>query len=542
MSTELDPIPTEVPANTAAPAKTEAPNPETPNTGTPNPASPTDASAGTSPTPSSGGPPADPAPSSAPGQAAGQPGHAGLKKKNINGVVLVATMGALAFGFDTGVISGAIPFLKLPTADGGLALSPNMVGWVTSSLVLGAAFGGILSGGLADRNGRKKTLLVLAALFIIGALGTSLAPTAAVMVIFRFILGLAVGGASATVPVFIGELAPTHIRGTLVARNELTIVTGQLLAYTTNAVIANVFPGHPHAWRFMLVLCTLPALALFFGTFHLTESPRWLVSKGRRDDAEKVLWQLRHDDDVSEELNALEKHVQWTRREASTSFFDDLRVPWMRRITLIGIALAFLSQMTGVNSVMYYAPMILIDTGLGTNAALVATIGNGVVAVCSVAFGSIVLLPRFRRRPMLLIGQIGVTCALALMGAMFTVIAPGPTRAYLVLAFMMLFLFFMQGFVAVIFWLMLAEIFPLRIRGKAMGLAVFANWMANFLVASLFPPLEAALGGNLFFIFTAINFATIFFYLKFIPETKGRSLEQLEEDFAKHGRALPESP
>ncbi len=455
-----------------------------------------------------------------------------LKKKSIHRVVFVATLGALAFGFDTGVISGAIPFLQLPTVKGGLALSADQVATVTSSLVLGAAFGGILSGNMADRGGRKKTLLVLSLLFILGALGTSLAPTATVMVVFRFILGLAVGGASATVPVFIGELAPTEMRGMLVARNELTIVTGQLLAYTTNAIIANVWPGHPHAWRFMLVLCTVPALGLFLGTFSLTESPRWLVARGRRGEARDVLWQLRRGDDVSAELEELQAHVDKMRQESTSRFWDDLKVPWIRRITLIGIGLAFLSQMTGVNSVMYYAPMILIDTGLGTSASLVATIGNGIVAVCSVAFGSMVLLPRFRRRPMLLIGQVGVTCALAAMAAVFSFGSQGPLRSYLVLAFMMLFLFFMQGFVAVIFWLMLAEIFPLRIRGKAMGVAVFANWMANYLVARLFPPLEAALGGGVFFIFAAINLLTVFFYLKFIPETKGRSLEQLEEDFA----------
>lgn len=462
------------------------------------------------------------------------PKYRSLKKKNINGVVAVATMGALAFGFDTGVISGAIPFMQLPFSQGGLALDADQVATVTSSLVLGAAVGGIFSGNLADRNGRKKTLLVLSVLFILGALGTSFAPTATVMVIFRFILGLAVGGASATVPVFIGELAPTAIRGRLVARNELTIVTGQLLAYTTNAIIATVFPGHPHAWRFMLVLCTAPALGLCLGTFHLTESPRWLIARGRRDEAARALWQLRTEDDIAGELEAIERHVEWSTKESSTRFLDDLKVPWIRRITLIGIGLAFLSQMTGVNSVMYYAPMILIDTGLGRDAALVATIGNGVVAVCSVAFGSMVLLPRFRRRPMLMVGQIGVTAALAAMGAVFSYVADGPLRAYLVLAFMMLFLFFMQGFVAVIFWLMLAEIFPLRIRGKAMGLAVFANWIANFLVARLFPPLEATLGGGVFFIFAVINLLTVFFYLRYIPETKDRSLEQLEEDFANH--------
>ena len=457
----------------------------------------------------------------------------GVKKKKINGVVAVATLGALSFGFDTGVISGAIPFMELPTSQGGLDLNATQVGTVTSSLVLGAAFGGIMSGSMADKKGRKITLLVLSLLFILGAAGTAFAPTAMWMIVFRFLLGLAVGGASAIVPVFIGELAPTHLRGKLVARNELMIVTGQLLAYSTNALIANVFPGHPSAWRMMLLLCTLPAAGLFFGTFYLTESPRWLVARGYIDRARTVLWQLREEDDVTEELEGLEAHVAETKKASSGSFMQAMQIPWMRRITFIGIGLAFLSQMTGVNSVMYYAPMTLIDAGLGTSAALIATIGNGLIAVCSVAFGSMVLLPRFRRRPMLMIGQTGVTIALAAMGVVASTFAQGEVRAYMMLAFMMLFLFFMQGFVAVIFWLMLAEIFPLRIRGKAMGAAVFMNWTANFLVAKFFPPLQEALGGGVFFIFAAINLCTILFYFKFIPETRGKSLEQLEEEFSK---------
>lgn len=221
------------------------------------------------------------------------------------------------------------------------------------------------------------------------------------------------------------------------------------------------------------------------------------------------------------------------REQTSGSFSDYMRVPWIRKIAIIGIALAFLSQMTGVNSVMYYAPSILIDTGLGTNAAIVATIGNGVVSVAAVAIGSMVLLPRMKRRPMLLTGQIGVTASLFLMGATFTFMPESTARSYLVLAFMMCFLFFMQCFVAVIFWLMLAEIFPLRVRGKVMGMAVFANWFANFLVALVFPPLQEALHGKTFFIFAFINFLTIFFYWKFIPETKDKSLEELEEHFQK---------
>lgn len=462
----------------------------------------------------------------------------GVKKKKIVAVVIVAALGALAFGFDTGVISGAIPFLELPFSKGGLALSPKQVGIVTSSLLIGAAFGGVLAGNLADAKGRRPTIVVLSLLFIAGAVGTSQVPTMGVMVCFRIVLGLAVGGASAIVPVFIGELAPTRIRGNLVAVNELLIVTGQLLAYTTNAIIANVLPNHPDNWRWMLLVCTLPAAGLFFGTLYLTESPRWLVAHHRPDEALKVLYQLRgEDDDIVGELNDIDTHIaQLRKEEGAGTLWQQLQVPWIRRITLIGIGLAFLSQMTGVNSVMYYAPTILIDTGLGTNAALVATIANGVVAVAAVAFGSAVLLPRLSRRRMLLTGQIGVTICHVLMGTAFLVLPAGPARAYVVLAFMLCFLFCMQGFVAVIFWLVLSEIFPVRVRGKVMGIAVFANWTANFIVALVFPQMQAALGGATFFVFAVINFGTIFFYLKFIPETKGKSLEELEQAFAEGHR------
>lgn len=306
------------------------------------------------------------------------------------------------------------------------------MGLVTSSLVLGAAFGGLLSGRMSDQLGRRKTLLAISLAFVLGALGTSLAPNVVVMVLFRVVLGLAVGGASAIVPVFIGELAPTATRGTLVARNELLIVIGQLLAYSTNAAIATSFPDNHHTWRYMLLLCTLPAAGLFIGSFFLTESPRWLIDQGRDDEAKRVLWQLRQTTDMAEidqEFDGIKDHARTMQQFTAGSFRDYMQTDWVRRIALIGIALAFLSQMTGVNSVMYYAPSILIDTGLGTSASIVATIGNGIVSVIAVAIGSMVLLPRFRRRPMLLTGQIGVAAALFMMGSVFTFLPESPMAA-----------------------------------------------------------------------------------------------------------------
>lgn len=463
------------------------------------------------------------------------PEHKG-KQKNLNALVAVATLGALAFGFDTGVISGAIPFMELPFSQGGLELTSTTTGIVTASLLLGAAFGGLGFGKFADAKGRRRTIMILAILFIIGALGTSFAPSVAVMVTFRIVLGLAVGGASAIVPVFIGELAPTAIRGTLVARNELTIVTGQLLAYVSNAAIGTALPDHHHTWRIMLLICTIPAVGLFLGTFYLTESPRWLIGKGYIDKARETLWQLRKDcseEEISAEHDELVAHVHKMQGQTKGSLSELLAVPWIRRISIIGVLLAFFSQMTGINAVVYYTPTILIHTGLGTQAALIGTIGNGVVSVAAVAFGSMVLLPRMRRRPHLLIGQIGVTCALTAIGLAFALLPEGSTfRSYTILLLILVFMFFMQGFIAVIFWLMLAEIFPLKVRGRVMGIAVFMNWTANFLISLTFPILEQHLHGNVFFIFAVINFAIIFFYYRAIPETKGKSLEELEEHFA----------
>ncbi|MEU0839601.1 sugar porter family MFS transporter [Streptomyces sp. NPDC005962] len=443
-------------------------------------------------------------------------------------ITVIATFGGLLFGYDTGVISGALPFMALSAEQGGLGLSPLTEGVVASSLVAGAAFGALYGGRLSDAYGRKRAILGLAVLFFVGALGTSLAPDLVVMVLFRVLLGLAVGGASATVPVFIAELAPAAHRGRLVTQNELMIVTGQLLAYTSNAVIAKTM-GEGDAWRWMLALATIPAVLLWIGMLFVPESPRWLASRGRFDDAARTLGLIRDPEVVEPEFAEIKRRVMADAGEPRASW-GDLRTPWVRRLVIFGFALAVLTQLTGVNSIMYFAPTILLDTGLGTQAALTATIANGVVAVLAVSTG-MWLLGRYGRRPMLLTGQIGVTVSLVLIAFCFLALPASTARSYLVLASMLLFLLFMQGCVATVFWLMLSEIFPLRLRGFAMGMAVFGTWTANFVVTLAFPPLIAAIGGATFLLFAAVNVATIFYYLRTVPETRGRSMEAIEAHF-----------
>ena len=440
----------------------------------------------------------------------------------------IATLGGLLFGYDTGVISGALPFLKNPVAEGGMALTAFDESIVTTALTVGAALGALSGGRLSDRFGRRRNIMTVAVIFLIGALGCSLAPNLPALVVFRFILGLAVGGASATVPVYLSEISPVEIRGTMVSRNELMIVTGQLLAYTCNAVIATAWPG-ANAWRWMLVLATLPAIGLWIGIHLLPESPRWLARKGRVEEMWAVLNEVRTPDQVEDEGDDIVLRLEEEARMGRGSWAD-LQVPWIRRITLIGIGLALLSQLTGVNGIMYYAPTILISTGMGSQASIVATIANGVVSVMSVYIGIAYFLKRLPRRRMILIGQTGCVASLIALGLVFLLPESG-LRSCLVLLFMLSFLYFMQCFIGVTFWLMLSEIFPMRVRGLANGIAVFCNWVGNIIVSFTFPNLIEAVQGNVFFIFAVVNLGTLAFYTRFLPETKGHSLESLERHF-----------
>ncbi|KOG31118.1 sugar porter family MFS transporter [Streptomyces resistomycificus] len=440
-------------------------------------------------------------------------------------VTVVATFGGLLFGYDTGVINGALPYM----ADD-LGLTPLTEGMVTSSLLLGAALGAVTGGRLSDARGRRRTILALAGVFFVGALGCTLAPDTAVMVAARFVLGLAVGGASVTVPVYLAEVSPAERRGALVTRNELMIVSGQLLAFTSNAVIARVGGESGGVWRWMLVIATLPAVVLWCGMLVMPESPRWLASKARFGEALEVLRQVRSRQRAEAELAEVSALAAEEEREGPGGRQGKGATPWLRRLMFVGCGIAIVQQITGVNTIMYYGTRILTDAGFASDSALTANIANGVISVLA-TFVGIWLLDRVDRRPMLMAGQIGTIAALLLIGVFSLTLPAGDGRAYAVLAMTVTFLAFQQGAISPVTWLMLSEIFPTRTRGFGTGAAAVVLWLTNFLIGLVFPSLVSGIGiSRTFFLFVAASVLALAFVRRYVPETRGRTLETLEAE------------
>lgn len=456
---------------------------------------------------------------------AGDHAPADTVRQRIFLVVLVATMGALAFGYDTGIISGALPYMTSPPDQGGLGLNSFTEGLVASSLVFGAAIGSFLSGFFSDRFGRRITLRSLAVIFVLGSLGTALAPSVNVMVAMRFLLGIAVGGGSSTVPVFIAEIAGPRLRAPLVSRNELMIVTGQLIAYVASTLLSYLLHDE-HLWRYMLAIAMVPGLLLFIGTFFVPASPHWLVAEGRLKEAKKILKYLRETPrEVRHEMAQMKKQARAAERGPDAKTL--IREKWVIRLMVIGVGLGFVAQFTGVNGFMYYTPIILKQTGLGTSASIAATIGNGVVSVVAAIVG-IWAVSRFPRRTMLITGLCLVVASQIMLGSVMTFIAPSLMQSYLALACILLFLFCMQMCISPVYWLMMSELFPMQLRGVLTGGAVSLQWIFNAIVAFGFPPVMEYAGSTTFFIFAAINVGSLFFVMAMVPETRGKSLEEIE--------------
>lgn len=457
--------------------------------------------------------------------------------KKIRLITLVSTIGGLCFGYDTGVISGALIFMK-----NDLGLTPLQEGLVTSFLLFGAAIGSVGGGWLSDRQGRRKNILWVAVIFIFGALGTAVAWEMSSMIIARFILGLAVGCASVTVPIYISELARPAQRERLVTVNELMIVTGQFLAYSVNASIVNFYPDMSHNWRLMLAIPALPGALLWIGMLVMPESPRFFVRKGQIDKAVAVLKTIRRPEEVEQEIRDIQQVSQIGINHGR--FVDELKKKWVLQLILIGLMIVLATRVTGVNTIMYYAPTVLKATGLGDAAAVTGAVANGVVSILATLLGML-LIGRHSRRKMFFTGQIGVTLSLVLIGLSFKLFFHMETvdgvsglhanftgASYIILALMLMFLTFMQGWIAPVFWLMLAEIYPLRMRGLGMGFAVFGLWIFDFIIQSVFPILLNSYGGGMTFGFFAVtNVIMLILLVKFLPETRGLTLEQIEQKF-----------
>ena len=411
-----------------------------------------------------------------------------------------------------------------------LGLSLLQLGVVISSLMFAAAVGALIGGKISDAIGRRKTIIVLAVMFFVGVLFVVFSPGFAILVTGRIILGLAVGGASTVVPVYLAELAPYEIRGSITGRNELAIVLGQFAAFVVNAILGNTLGHVDGVWRIMFGICALPAVALFVGMLRMPESPRWLVEKGRDDEALAVLKTVRSEDRALAELAQVEQVTEDEKKGNQLGFKEILANKWLRRIVFVGIGVSMTQQLTGINSIMYYGTRVLEESGFSETAALLA---NTVFGLAAVIGGIIALrnMDRMDRRKTFFIGLSLTTICHCLVGIAGMLLPEGnPARPYVILVLVTLFVLSMQSFLNIAVWVWLAEIFPLEIRGLAIGIAVFFGWFVNGLLALYVPTLLNALGLGTFFLFAVIGVIMLGFLWHEVPETRGRSLESLEED------------
>jgi sugar porter (SP) family MFS transporter len=429
---------------------------------------------------------------------------------------MITALGGLLFGYDTGVVSGALLFLQ----DSFGKLSAFDKELVVSLLLVGAAVGALVAGRLAERVGRRITILITAAVFIVGVLGAAAAPDFGFLLAMRFVIGLAVGSASMVVPMYIGELAPPRFRGALVSFNQLAITSGILVSYLIDYSLSS-----SREWRLMFGLAAIPALLLFVGTLFQPESPHWLINAGREDEARRILSRYREEDELDDEVAEV-KEVSKTSTGAS-----HLLTPELRGLLLLGVLLAVFQQVTGINTVIYYAPTLLHGAGLGSQAALLANVIIGVVNV-GMTIVAIWLLDRTGRRPLLLSGTTGMVVGMVIVALAF---ASGGTTLHGTSAIVAVVgLLIYTGSFAVglgpVFWLLIAEIYPQQVRGAAMSVATTANWSANFVVTiSFLTLLDAIHGVGVFFLFAALSaVALMYFYLR-VPETKDLSLAQIQQ-------------
>ena len=431
----------------------------------------------------------------------------------------IAALGGLLFGFDTAVISGAIPGIQTY-----FKLNEYALGWAVSSILIGCAFGAIVAGKLADRFGRRAVLMMCAVLFGLSAIGASQAGMLATFVAFRIVGGLGVGAAAIVSPLYISETAPAAWRGRLVSLYQLAIVFGILLAYLCNYV----FVSRVNGWRLMFVSQALPALLFGLCLIAVPETPRWLVGRKRMSAAAAILEKTVGSVAAPAELAVIEKSFGASPRPSLRELFN----PAYRRVLGLGILLAVFQQITGINAILYYGPTIFAKTGLDISSSLLQTLALGAVNLIA-TFGAIAWVDRLGRRSLLLLGSavMGVTLVALALCFYFRYF-----QGYMVLALMLLYVAAFACTLGPVTWVYLSEVFPNRIRAMAMSVATLALWLADFGVADAFPVMNAHLGIALTLLSYAFCCALAFAYIGARAlETKGRRLEELEALFVEGG-------
>ncbi|WP_131196811.1 sugar porter family MFS transporter [Lichenihabitans psoromatis] len=445
-------------------------------------------------------------------------------KSEVNGfvyfAVAIAALGGLLFGYDTGVISGAILFIKSQ-----FSLSATMEEVVVSSVLVGAVAGATIGGALTGRFGRRKMIILAGMIFTASALGTALAPTISWLIAARVVSGIAIGMASFISPMYIAELVPAKVRGSLVAVNMLAITTGIVVAYLVDYAFS-----FSEGWRYMFGLAAIPSIALVIGMWRLPDSPRWLISKSNVEAARHILQRARTVADVNPEIRDIQKSMESQDAGGIKGLFQ----PSLRMPMIVGLGLAVFQQITGINTVIYYAPTIFKFAGI--SAAGPAILAGAALTMVMWVFHvlAIFLLDRVGRRPLLLVGVAGQIVGLAILGAAFQFQQLAGFKSSVAIGGLVIYVACFAFGLGPIFWLLISEIYPLKVRGAAMSAVTVTNWALNLVVALTFLSLVGVLGhAGTFWLYGVIAIAAwVFFYLR-VPETKGKTLEQIEAHWRK---------
>jgi SP family galactose:H+ symporter-like MFS transporter len=445
-----------------------------------------------------------------------------VRPTSVRRVAVLAGLGGLLFGYDTGVIGGAQLFIE---KDFHLSSFSDEV--LVSCVLVGAIVGSLLAGALLSRIGRRPTIMLAGGLFVLGSLGAAVSPNAGALDAARIVVGVAIGLVSVAAPLYVAEMSPPARRGALVAIYQLAITIGIFAAYLVDEAFA-----HDEAWRIMFAIGILPAALLIAGMWTLPESPRWLVDRGRRDDAREVLDALEAVTDTDGELAAIDE----ARAESASASWSAVLTRSVRPALTIAVALALIQQLTGINTVIYYAPQIFRDAGLGSDSAAIwASVTVSIVNVAA-TFIAIRFVDRVGRRPLLVIGIIGMVASLAVLAVTFAVSGDSSSfsaTSVITIAALWVYVAFFAFSLGPIVWVVIAEIFPVSARGPGNAVATTVNWVGNLVVSLTFLSLIDLLGDSgTFALYAVIGLASIAFVRSRVPETKGRTLEEIQETIA----------